>query len=120
MATYKVPLLESFTWQKPVLDRLTAPPGGESKGDRYLIIAVGSGDWTGKENQIALYNGVDWDYVLPTEGMAIWVSDEDKYYRYDGSVWAIFEQTGPTGPTGPSGPTGPAGGGDFLVAQVFS
>ena len=115
MTQYRVPVLETFQWQQPVKDQLAAPPGGEAKGDRYLIIATGSGDWLLKEGQIATCSGTGpttWIYTLPTEGMICWVDDVNKYYRYDGSAWAVFENLGPTGPAGPTGPgggTGPAG-----------
>jgi len=86
---YKVPILENFEWQKPVVDRLTAPPA-HTKGNRYLIIATASGDWSGKENQIAISDGAAWSYILPIEGMIVWVDDEDVYYKYSGSAWAVF------------------------------
>jgi hypothetical protein len=86
---YKVPILENFEWQKPVVDRLTAPPA-HTKGNRYLIIATASGDWSGKENQIAISDGAAWSYILPIEGMIVWVDDEDTYYKYDGSAWAEY------------------------------
>ena len=112
MTTYRVPVLETFQWQQPVKDRLADPPATPLKGDRYLVIATGSGDWVGKEGQIAYCSnatGPVWSYTLPTEGMICWVNDEDKYYRYSGTAWAIFETIGPTGPAGPTGPSGPAG-----------
>ena len=110
MADYRVPVLENFEWQRPVEDRVVAPAGGEAKGIRYLVIATASGDFAGQENKIAYYDGAAWQFDAPLEGMILWVKDEDKYYRYDGSSWGEYlGQQGPTGPTGAAGPTGPTG-----------
>jgi hypothetical protein len=113
MANFRVPVLENFEWQRPVNDRVPAPAGGEAKGVRYLVIATASGDFAGHENSIAYYDGATWQFDLPLEGMILWVKDEDKYYRYDGSAWGEYlgqqGATGPTGPTGAAGATGPTG-----------
>jgi len=71
------PLYTQGDFQDSVLDRLATPPAG-SNGNRYLIIATASGDWTGYEN------------ITPSEGMMTWVEDEDVYYVYSGSAWAEF------------------------------
>jgi hypothetical protein len=109
MADYRVPILEQYEWQQGVADRVTVPAGGESKGHRYLVIATASGAFEGHENDIAYYDGSNWQFDTPLEGTMMWVKDEDKYYRFDGSAWAIFENTGPTGPAGPTGAVGPTG-----------
>ena len=90
MADYKVPTLENYLFQPSVKDRdLTAPPGGEAKGDRYLIASVASGVWTNKDKYIATYNGATWDFTTPLEGMIVWVDDENLFYKYDGSNWIV-------------------------------
>jgi hypothetical protein len=87
---YKVPTLSTFEWQQPVLDKdLTAPPGGEAKGDRYLIVGTGSGDWTGHTGDIAIYTGAGWDFVTKKEGMICYVKDENKLYLYV-AAWAEY------------------------------
>lgn len=55
-------------WMESVLDRLATPPGSPSTGDRYLIIATATGAWSGKENQIAGWDGSAWAYTIPTVG----------------------------------------------------
>jgi len=82
------PLYTQGDFQDSVLDRLTSPPVG-SNGNRYLIIATASGDWTGYENYITEYQDA-WIFISPSEGMMAWVEDEDVYYVYSGSAWAEF------------------------------
>ena len=90
MATYRVPVLEEFSWQPPVLDKdLNAAPLSPAKGDRYIVAdAVLSGDdWFGHENDVAWYDGAAWQFDTPSEGWHCWVSDENSLYHYTGSVW---------------------------------
>ena len=83
-----------FEWQQAVLDKdLTAPPGGESKGDRYIVATGGSGDWAGQDGNIATYNGSGWDFTTKSEGMFVYIKDEDKLYYYVTS-WSEFIGSG--------------------------
>lgn len=62
-----------------VIDRdLTAPPGGESAGDTYIVNSPATGDWEGQEDKIAYYDGSDWVFYIPRDGYQAWIEDEDK------------------------------------------
>jgi len=90
MATYRVPVLQDFSWQPPVEDKdLTAPPGGESKGDRYIVGAEATGDWSGLDNHIVTYNGSGWIDDTPAEGWYVYVKDENLLYNYTGAAWEL-------------------------------
>jgi len=99
MAKYNALLLEHSSWQGPVKDRLATPPGSPDKGDRYIVIATASGDWSGKEDDIAYYDGSAWQFITPAEGWMCHVDDEDKYYKYTGSAWEEDTQGGSGGGT---------------------
>ena len=71
-------------------DDLTAPPGSPSEGDRYLPAATATGDWAGKENQVAYYQGAAWKFIAmasDTEGTFCYIEDEDIFKLWDGSAW---------------------------------
>lgn len=89
MGTYKAPALHTFDWQQPVIDQTHSSPPAASKGDRYIVADSAYGDWSGKEEQIATYNGASWDFTVPTEGMKVYISDEDTDYRYVTS-WEVL------------------------------
>ena len=92
----RVPLLESFSFQPPIIDKdLTAPPGGEAEGDRYIVGGSATGDWAGHDDDIAEYDGVAWMFMTPEEGWFVHINDEDKFYKFTGSVWE--ELTGGSG-----------------------
>jgi hypothetical protein len=74
-----------------ILDRdLTAPPGGESEGDSYLVDSGGTGAWSGKDGQVAVYISGGWFFLPPFEGLRLWINDEDIAIVYDGSSWGVF------------------------------
>jgi len=74
---------------EPVLDKdLTSPPGSPSEGDRYIVGSGATGDWSGHDNEIAEWNGSSWDFgPTLTEGLVVYVKDENDLYVYDGSSW---------------------------------
>ncbi len=99
MATQKrIPVLETFSWQPPVLEIRNAPPGSPSYGDRYIIGADGSGVWSGKNHQIATWspNGESgfWLYDVPSNGWEVKNIDDGKVYHHNGTVWQARPATG--------------------------
>lgn len=79
-------------WQDSVMDILDDPPGVPGAGDRYLI-GTGTGAWVGKDDNIAEWNGVSWDFTAPNEGMCTWVEDENLNYVYNGAAWVKMGTT---------------------------
>ena len=91
----------SAEWQDSVIDRVTTPPGGESTGDRYLVIATASGAFAGHEDDIAEYNGSGWDFTTPTTGTYVSVDDETSVlYYFGGSSWTTKSYEATTASTG--------------------
>jgi hypothetical protein len=104
MSVKNVPIQDEFPFQLNIKDRITAATlAGLSptKGDRYILTDGAN------VNKIARYNSSTWDYLTPLEGWFSWVDDEDVYYRFDGTNWAIFESS--VGTTGANGTTGAEG-----------
>jgi len=68
---------------------LTAPPGSPTAGDRYLVPSAGAtGDWAGKENQIASWDGAAWLFLVPRTGWRIDVAGPTvQFLRFTGSAW---------------------------------
>ena len=82
---------ELADWQTPVIDKdLTTSPGSPSNGDKYIIAGTG-GDWSaGTINDIVWYINSEWFFITPTEGMQIYLEDENIYYFFNGSVWGTM------------------------------
>ncbi len=77
-------------FQEPVIDRdLSTPPGAPTVGDRYIVAAVATGAWTGREDDITEWNGAAWVFTVPIIGMIVFVNDEVEYVGWTGSAWII-------------------------------
>lgn len=113
MPNYRVPVLEEFEFQPPVLDKdLATPPGSPNKGDRYIVAGSATDDWVGHEGDISYYGDSDWQFDTPNEGTIVWVSDEDEFYVFDGTSWGEYVgEPGISGEPGEPGEQGPPGPG---------
>lgn len=90
MPRWMVSPQEKSSWQYPVIDKdLTSPPGSPSEGDRYIVGPSATGDWFGHVNDIAYWDGSSWMFIAVTEGMVVYVKDEDRLYRFITS-WMDF------------------------------
>ncbi len=87
--------------QLSVLDRdLGVAPAAPVDGDRYIITAGASGDWSGKDNNIAAWQDGAWMFYVPQEGWLTWVMDEDVLLVWDGAVWNLVSSgSGSVNPT---------------------
>lgn len=70
-----------------VEDILTSLPGSPEEGAAFLIAKSATGDWEGKDDQVAHYLNGGYEYCLPFEGLRAYVSSTGKEYRYVGSSW---------------------------------
>lgn len=73
----------------PVLDKdLDTAPGSPTVGDSYIVAAGGTGDWAGKDKQIASWTARGWVFIAPSVYDAAYVIDEGVFYHYSaGAVW---------------------------------
>lgn len=65
---------------------IATPPGSPATGDVYIVAASPTGDWSGHAGEITYFDQV-WRFIVPLEGMTLWVNDEDVTYIYSGSLW---------------------------------
>lgn len=82
--------LDALVQLSVIDDTLTAPPGGESNGDRYIPVATATGAWVGQEGKIAAYQDSAWYFYTPQEGWICWVSGTSKALIYTGSSWVPY------------------------------
>jgi hypothetical protein len=72
-----------------VKDRnLTAPPGSPAAGDRYIVGGSATGDWAGKDGQIAVFIGGSWVFYPPKIGWWAYIEDEDVLSVYKSGGWS--------------------------------
>ncbi len=80
--------------QAGVKDRdLTAPPGTPSDGDAYIPASGASGDWNGKDLNLAVWQDGVWKFHNPKTGFRVWVEDEAILAIWNGAAWVDFFAT---------------------------
>ena len=90
MTVHQVEVRSKNAWQQPVEDKdLSAAPTSPSKGDRYIIAGTPTDAWVGHGDDIAYYDGSDWQFIGATEGQIVYVKDEDEVYAYATS-WVAY------------------------------
>ncbi len=57
--------------QGGVSDSLSTPPGNPSEGEAIRVLPSSTGVWAQREDQLAIWIGGSWHYVLPALGMMI-------------------------------------------------
>lgn len=72
---------------------LTAPPGGESDGEVWLVDTSATGDWLGHDDELAGYYDGNWYFQALKPGMVAYVEDETAWLAWDGAVWGTVTVT---------------------------
>jgi hypothetical protein len=66
-----------------VVEQVSAPPGSPTISATYLVVATGSGAFTGQEDRLATWNG-SWSFTSPEADDLIFDIDTRQHYRYLG------------------------------------
>ncbi|MAU40302.1 MAG: hypothetical protein CMF31_01650 [Kordiimonas sp.] len=67
--------------------QLTVPPVSPEEGQCWVVATGGSGEWSGKETQIARWQGTGWVFHEPIEGQNVWASDRQIVGRFVSGSW---------------------------------
>ncbi|WP_061238163.1 DUF2793 domain-containing protein [Ectopseudomonas composti] len=85
--------IDQLVHQRVIDKDLATPPGSPANGAAYIVAAGATGAWSGKSGQIAFYLTAEgaWSFLVPgaNDRWRVWVSDEAKDYRWNGSAWVI-------------------------------
>ena len=68
-------------------DDLSAPPASPAPGLCWIVASGGSGDWAGRDGQIAGWTQAGWRFLAPRAGMRAWHGLNGHYLRYEGATW---------------------------------
>lgn len=87
--SYRIPVEETFSWQRPVISILNDAPNTPSKGDRYIVGTPTAADpWETHDGEIAWYDGSSWQFDSPSDGWITYNKETDSLYIYDTGDWA--------------------------------
>jgi len=74
---------EHHSWQNPILEILSTPPGSPTKADRYIVGDSATGVWENQDDNIAEYNGTAWVFDEPEKGWIVFNSDTNSLFLFD-------------------------------------
>lgn len=66
----------------------TEPPVTPQPGDRHIVGIGATGDWAGKDGQVAIFDFSAWVFVEPKEGWQAYDRSIGGLLTHDGSGWA--------------------------------
>lgn len=80
-----------------VLGEQSAPPASPSPGDCWIVATPASGGWQGQESDLASWDGAQWTFCRPNEGMQVYDLIGRQRLAYDG-IWQRAQR--PVAPAG--------------------
>lgn len=78
-------------------DSLTTPPASPVEGSRYRVLANGTDEWQGHDDEIAIHVGGAWEFVPPHEGMSLFDTTARTSFFFASGWHAAIEPSLPTG-----------------------
>jgi hypothetical protein len=76
---------------------LSTPPVSPAGGSCWLVPSGSTGDWNGKSEQIAVATGGGWRFLVPPDGLAVFVRQgRERLRRLDGE-WVTDAASGSPG-----------------------
>jgi len=74
--------------QLAVLDRTrSTAPTDPAVGDRHIVAAGATGEWAGRDGEIAFRETEGWAFLAPLPGFVAYVMDEGRAVAWTGSAW---------------------------------
>jgi hypothetical protein len=64
-----------------------APPPAPAPGECWIAAAGAAGDWSGRDNMLAMWTESGWRFLAPTPGMSAWNKAESVPLIWDGDAW---------------------------------
>lgn len=71
----------------------TSPPDPQP-GQAWIVGDAPTGEWAGREGQIAGWTASGWRYVAPIAGMTVWLNEQRSFARFDAGEWREGEVRG--------------------------
>jgi hypothetical protein len=77
-------------WQQEVLTMTSTPPVSPTEGDRYIVGASATGDWTGHDDYIAEYTSGTWVFLAPQTRMGVFSYNDMYFLIYLDGEWQLL------------------------------
>lgn len=67
----------------------TSPPASPAIGSCYIVADAATGDWQGRDGQVAAYTAGGWRYLAPVEGMSFHMRSSGTLADYRSGGWEL-------------------------------
>jgi hypothetical protein len=67
------------------------PPPAPAPGECWIVASAATGDWSGRDNQLAMWTASGWRFLDPSPGTSAWNKAEAVPLIWDGSQWRTGE-----------------------------
>jgi len=74
-----------------VTTRTLSTPPSAALGDVYIVGASATGAWSGHDGELAIWYNSQWTFIVPQEGMVVWLEDEQLHLRYVAAAWEYVD-----------------------------
>jgi hypothetical protein len=64
-----------------------APPSSPQFGARYIVPQNAQADWVGKDNSLAHFNEIGWQFFSPATGWLAYVVDQGNFLHFNAAGW---------------------------------
>jgi len=71
---------------------LWEPPVSPVEGTAYIVAKGATGEWIGKDGQLALFSNGGWLFAQPNIGWRVWNQAEGNFATFDGMAWVAGAQ----------------------------
>ncbi|MEM6886560.1 MAG: DUF2793 domain-containing protein [Pseudomonadota bacterium] len=79
-------ILDVLTQLAVTSDEATTPPAA-SEGSRYIVATGATGDWSGHDGEVALFETGTWRFFVPRAGWRAYVLAREALAVHDGEDW---------------------------------
>lgn len=70
------------------------PPGNPEPGQCWIVGDAPQGEWTGHAGQVAGWTNGGWRFLVPCEGMRLWLGGNGGFALFSGGDWRLGEAHG--------------------------
>ncbi|HEX8307912.1 MAG TPA: DUF2793 domain-containing protein [Allosphingosinicella sp.] len=68
-----------------------APPSAPSAGECWIVAPAATGEWSGRDNMLAIWTEGGWRFLAPRPGTSAWNKASAVPLLWDGSQWGAGE-----------------------------
>ena len=73
---------------------ISTPPVAPNFGDAYLVGPSGTGDWSGEDNNLTVFNGTSWVFRTALEGNFAFDENSGVQISFNGTSWSAAAGSG--------------------------